>query len=170
MIGNIIYPVTIDGIERPCKNCNTVNIHTANPWGNDCPDYQPQLIESTTPAFDAMLATARALGLPKIYTCDLFRDYQLLTGRNREMETPNTFLWGASTCGTDIIRLEALVGKKNEAGPRYWFDLYRNRRNHWYYWDGRRFTSCSLDRAQAIAYEADIRLRTSTRVLELVAA
>lgn len=102
-----IHAEVVDGIERPCDNCDTTNYHWSEPTGGDCREYIPRQITMSNPAWDAMLTKARELGLPHRYTSDLFRDWEIVTGNTRRPKLPPyEFVWAIYESGTHLIRLD----------------------------------------------------------------
>lgn len=157
-----IHAVVIDGIERPCANCDTTNTHWFEPSPGDCQSYEPALIASTTPAFDAILAQARAVGLPRLYTSDLFRDYQILTGRTGRGEAtiPYTFLWTVYDCGTHMVRLlepspEGQRAIRRDEGSVFWLNSveHSSGRKRWFHWS--RHLLVEVDHAKAVELAED---------------
>lgn len=88
-------------IERPCANCDTVNVHfegMCDAFRGDTNTYYPNDFEQSVPAlFDAMVDTARMVGMPEYFTADLFRDYQWITNHPGE-----GFVWSVRDTGSDI--------------------------------------------------------------------
>lgn len=68
--------------------------------------YIPADFESDVPvAFDAIISTVLEIGLPEMFTSDLFRDYQLLSSQGlwRTAPAPRRFIFAVRSTGTDII-------------------------------------------------------------------
>jgi hypothetical protein len=77
-----------------------------------------------------VFAKANQLNIPQHFTCDLYRDWQLLTAEN----APQVFIWSPYENGTDLLY-----------GPnvRSWLNslLHISKNRHWFVWDGLRLQS-----------------------------
>lgn len=155
-----VSPVEVDGITRPCANCDTVNLHFLD-HGAGCKLYVPAVMDRPfTPAFTAIMAAAHKLGMPRHYTSDLFRDYQALVC-GAFGAVPREFLWAVGDTGThevwepvreDRYGTPAAVALARSI-VRIWPDL------HWYWWDGARLH----ETAQPVAIAEDIHRRKRNR-------
>lgn len=64
-----------------------------------CKTYRPVPLDRTSSAWEAVFAEATRVGWPEHFTCDLFRDWQLLTWGN----APSAFVWALRRLGTELL-------------------------------------------------------------------
>ena len=84
----------------------------------------------TSRAWSAVFAKANQLNVPQHFTCDLYRDWQLLTAE----DAPGAFIWSPYENGTDLLYGPSVLS---------WFNsiLHSRKDRRWFVWDGLRLQS-----------------------------
>jgi hypothetical protein len=123
------HPATADGVWRG---------NYSEPLHDWAPHtYLPADIDRDLPAFEAMVDTARVLGMPEHYTSDLFRDYQFVAHDDKQ-----PFVWIVRRSGTHIV-----TAHPNSLGGLKW--LRDNEPDaHVFYWTGADLRPTNYDVAQ----------------------
>lgn len=81
-------------------------------------------------AFIRILDKVKQIGQPEYYTCDLFRDFQRLTGQNKQFPTPaHRFVWAVRQggCGTDLFTPEMGINRYYDTNPHQAYFAYDGR-------------------------------------------
>lgn len=136
---NTYYP---DDIEEPECNCTGHWSHI--PGNPTCP-------RTSWRGFDRIVDKARELGLPELYTSDLFRDYQHITGRGQTWQGQPPvlrFVWALrrNGCGTDLFTPEVGISSYHDDSPHMAYFLYDGI-THGPLGD---FVECNLDTARTV--------------------
>jgi hypothetical protein len=91
-------------------------------------------MDNTSHAWDAVIAQANELNLPRHFACDLYRDWECLTAD----DAPEVFICSAYDNGTDLLYRN---------GALMWFNaIARNAKDRrWFEWDGLSLWSVDID-------------------------
>ncbi len=105
-----------------------------------CQAYRPVPLDRTSSAWEALLAEATRVKWPEHFTCDLFRDWQLLT----RADAPSEFVWALRRLGTELL----ILGDASSA----WQELLA--RHHpearWYVWRAQRLMAVTPEEASRL--------------------
>lgn len=141
-----------------CATCGHSGQHSPHYGCCECPRdramhaFRPVPMVGTNAAWDAIKAEADRLDWPRLFTSDLFRDWQVIM-----REGPGRpFVWSVRSTGTDMIGLNQPTEHDRRDAALYVRVSQRyNTESRWYVWNGSALLAVSPSRAVDVVDRAE---------------